>query len=57
MLRLYRRHLAAILNYIETKVKTSFTGFPSDTWSIGVVAFVLLTGLSPFLGTYNPKYK
>ena len=25
-------------------------GFPSDTWSIGVVAFVLLTGLSPFLG-------
>lgn len=25
-------------------------GFPSDMWSIGVMTFVILTGLSPFLG-------
>ena len=25
-------------------------GFPSDMWSIGVLTFVILTGLSPFLG-------
>lgn len=31
-------------------------GFPSDTWSIGVVAFVLLTGLSPFLGKTIVQY-
>ena len=25
-------------------------GFPSDMWSIGIMTFVILTGLSPFLG-------
>lgn len=27
-------------------------GFASDMWSIGVMAFVILTGLSPFLGNF-----
>ena len=31
-------------------------GFPSDTWSIGVIAYVLLTGLSPFLGKFSTTH-
>ena len=25
-------------------------GFPTDLWSIGIITYVLLSGLSPFLG-------
>ncbi|XP_009567835.1 myosin light chain kinase family member 4 isoform X1 [Cuculus canorus] len=31
-------------------VNYEFVSFPTDMWSVGVIAFMLLSGLSPFLG-------
>ncbi|KAG8133249.1 hypothetical protein E2320_011053, partial [Naja naja] len=31
-------------------VNYDFVSFPTDMWSIGVIAYMLITGLSPFLG-------
>lgn len=29
-------------------------GFKSDMWSVGVICYVLLSGLSPFMGDSDP---
>ncbi|XP_067148261.1 myosin light chain kinase family member 4 [Apteryx mantelli] len=34
-------------------VNYEFVSFPTDMWSVGVIAYMLLSGLSPFLGDDN----
>ncbi|KAJ8249421.1 hypothetical protein GJAV_G00234640 [Gymnothorax javanicus] len=36
-------------------VNYDFVSFPTDMWSVGVITYMLLSGLSPFLGDNDPE--
>ncbi|CAB1324014.1 unnamed protein product [Coregonus sp. 'balchen'] len=49
MHRMYILHLD--LKFLAPEViNYEFVSFPTDMWSLGVITYMLLTGLSPFLG-------